>query len=70
VLLAEMNKLHLKKVQQKSMPTLSPQNEAELQALFEPGPDVDAPIEVQNLAYYQELDCMRLLVTFGHMNIS
>ncbi|WP_395767450.1 DNA primase [Aquirufa sp.] len=70
VLLAEMNKLHLKKAQQKSMPTISPQNEAELQALFEPGPEVDAVVEVQNLAYYQELECMRLLVNFGHLEIS
>jgi DNA primase len=70
VLLAEMNKLHFKKAQQKAMPTISPQNEAEIQALFEPGPEVDAPLEVQNLAYYQELECMRLLVNYGHMEIS
>jgi DNA primase len=70
VLLAEMNKLHFKKAQQKAMPTISPQNEAEIQALFEPGPEVDAPLEIQNLAYYQELECMRLLVNYGHMEIS
>jgi len=70
VLLAEMNKIHLKKMNQRaggSAPqSISPQNEVDMNALFAPEEEV---VEVQSLAYYQESECIRLLVNFGHLEV-
>ncbi len=76
VLLAEMNKIHLKNLKQRggansqsgSAP-ISSQEFSEVQNLIEPVSD--SGIEsYQNLAFYQESECIRLLVNFGHLEIN
>ena len=67
VLLAEMNKVHLRKMQQKSAPTISPEQDREIQALFQP--DIEETVQELNLAYYQESECIRLLINFGHLEV-
>lgn len=75
VLLAEMNKIHLKNLKQRggnlqpgSAP-ISGQEFREVQGLIEP--TVDSGLEsYQNLAFYQESECIRLLVNFGHLEIN
>jgi DNA primase len=76
VLLAEMNKIHLKNLKQRggaNSPTanspISNQAFTEVQNLIEPV--IETGIEsYQNLAFYQESECIRLLVNFGHMEIN
>jgi DNA primase len=76
VLLAEMNKIHLKNLKQKSgsnstlgSNAISNQAYQEVRDLIEPvlEPGVEA---YQNLAFYQESECIRLLVNFGHLEIN
>lgn len=76
VLLAEMNKIHLKNLKQRggtnsqlgSAP-ISSQEFREVQGLIEPA--ADSGLEpYQNLAFYQESECIRLLVNFGHLEIN
>lgn len=71
VLLAEMNKIHLKKMNQRSVgsapQSISPQNEVDMNALF--AAEEEAPVEVHSLAFYQESECIRLLVNFGHLEV-
>ncbi len=76
VLLAEMNKIHLKNLKQRgggnSQPgTSSISNQAftEVQNLIEPVSETGIE-SYQNLAFYQESECIRLLVNFGHMEIN
>jgi len=76
VLLAEMNKIHLKNLKQRggtnsqsgSAP-ISSQEFSEVQNLIEPISDSDVE-SYQNLAFYQESECIRLLVNFGHLEIN
>jgi len=76
VLLAEMNKIHLKNLKQRGggnsqggSSTISSQELREVQGLIEP--TVDSGLEShQNLAFYQESECIRLLVNFGHLDIN
>lgn len=76
VLISELNKIHLKGLKQKSSGVnqegnkqLSEQEYHELQGLFEPTDHESAP-QVQNLAYYQESECIRLIMNFGHLEIN
>lgn len=76
VLLAEMNKIHLKNLKQRggansqsgSAP-ISSQAYTEVQNLIEPVSDSGVE-SYQNLAFYQESECIRLLVNFGHLEIN
>ncbi len=76
VLLAEMNKIHLKNLKQRggansqsgSAP-ISSQEFSEVQNLIEPVSDSGVE-SYQNLAFYQESECIRLLVNFGHLEIN
>ena len=76
VLLAEMNKIHLKNLKQRggansqsgSVP-ISSQEFSEVQNLIEPVSDSGVE-SYQNLAFYQESECIRLLVNFGHLEIN
>ena len=76
VLLAEMNKIHLKNLKQRgggNSPTgtspISSQAYTEVQNLIEPVSETGVE-SYQNLAFYQESECIRLLVNFGHMEIN
>lgn len=76
VLLAEMNKIHLKNLKQRGGANLqagsapiSSQEFSEVQRLIEPMTDSGAGL-YQNLAFYQESECIRLLVNFGHLEIN
>ena len=76
VLLAEMNKIHLKNLKQRggaNSPTgsapISSQEFSEVQNLIEPVSDSGVE-SYQNLAFYQESECIRLLVNFGHLEIN
>ena len=76
VLLAEMNKIHLKNLKQRgggnSQTGTSPiSNQAftEVQNLIEPVSETGIE-SYQNLAFYQESECIRLLVNFGHLEIN
>jgi DNA primase len=76
VLLAEMNKIHLKNLKQRgggSLPTgsgpMSSQDFKEVQNLIEPFAETSSE-SYQNLAFYQESECIRLLVNFGHLEIN
>jgi DNA primase len=74
VLLAEMNKIHLKNLKQKggNVPTpgqVNPQDYQEIRQLIEPTAQSETPTH-QNLAYYQESECIRLLINFGHLEIN
>lgn len=76
VLIAELNKIHLKGLKQKTSSQqgsanqqLSAQEYQELQGLFEPT-DHESPTQVQNLAFYQESECIRLIMNFGHLEIN
>lgn len=76
VLLAEMNKIHLKNLKQRggansqsgSAP-ISSQAHTEVQNLIEPVSETGVE-SYQNLAFYQESECIRLLVNFGHLEIN
>lgn len=76
VLLAEMNKIHLKNLKQRgganspsgSAP-ISSQEFSEVQNLIEPVSNSGVE-SYQNLAFYQESECIRLLVNFGHLEIN
>lgn len=75
VLLAELNKIHLKNLKQRggaganASESISNQTWQEIQEIIEP--TGQAATETQsNLAYYQESECIRLLVSFGHLEIS
>jgi len=76
VLLAEMNKIHLKNLKQRGgtqtqggFAPISSQEFSEVQNLIEPV--LDSGVEsYQNLAFYQESECIRLLVNFGHLEIN
>lgn len=76
VLLAEMNKIHLKNLKQKGNSNSSSGSNAlssrefdEVRSLIEP--IADSGFEsYQNLAFYQESECIRLLVNFGHLEIN
>ena len=76
VLLAEMNKIHLKNLKQRggansqsgSAP-ISSQEFSEVQNLIEPVSETGIE-SYQNLAFYQESECIRLLVNFGHLEIN
>ena len=76
VLLAEMNKIHLKNLKQRggansqsgSAP-ISSQAYTEVQNLIEPVSETGVE-SYQNLAFYQESECIRLLVNFGHLEIN
>ncbi len=76
VLLAEMNKIHLKNLKQRgggNSPTgtspISSQAYTEVQNLIEPVSETGIE-SYQNLAFYQESECIRLLVNFGHLEIN
>ena len=74
VLLAEMNKIHLKNLKQKggNVPTpgqVNPQDYQEIRQLIEPTAQPETPTH-QNLAHYQESECIRLLINFGHLEIN
>ena len=76
VLLAEMNKIHLKNLKQRgggNSPTgtspISGQVYTEVQNLIEPVSETGVE-SYQNLAFYQESECIRLLVNFGHLEIN
>lgn len=76
VLISELNKIHLRGLKQKSSGVtpdgtkqLSAQEYQELQGLFEPTDHESVP-QVQNLAYYQESECIRLIMNFGHLEIN
>jgi len=77
VLISELNKIHLKGLKQKSFSSstegnnqqLSSQEYQALQGLFEPTDHESAP-QVQNLAFYQESECIRLIMNFGHLEIN
>lgn len=76
VLLAEMNKIHLKNLKQRSgnqtqggFVPISDQAFTEVQNLIEPVAETSGE-SYQNLAFYQEFECIRLLVNFGHMEIN
>jgi len=76
VLLAEMNKIHLKNLKQRgggipqsgSAP-ISSQEYQEVRDLMEPVSETSGE-SYQNLAFYQESECIRLLVNFGHLEIN
>ncbi|MFM1780409.1 MAG: primase, partial [Bacteroidota bacterium] len=71
VLLAELNKIQLKKMKGASNEPqqISAQQYAEVRDLIEPVQG-DQTVEVQNLAYYQELECVRLMINYGHLEIN
>jgi len=76
VLLAEMNKIHLKNLKQRGgtqtqggFAPISSQEFSEVQNLIEPISDSGVE-SYQNLAFYQESECIRLLVNFGHLEIN
>ena len=76
VLLAEMNKIHLKNLKQrgggnspKGTSPISSQAYTEVQNLIEPVSETGVE-SYQNLAFYQESECIRLLVNFGHLEIN
>jgi DNA primase len=76
VLLAEMNKIHLKNLKQRSgtqtqggFAPISGQEFREVQHLIEPVAETSGE-SYQNLAFYQESECIRLLVNFGHLEIN
>lgn len=76
VLLAEMNKIHLKNLKQRGgtnyLPGSSPissQEYQEVRDLIEPISETSGE-SYQNLAFYQESECIRLLVNFGHLEIN
>jgi DNA primase len=71
VLLAELNKIQLKKIKgaNSDPQQISAQQYAEVRDLIEPI-SADQPAEVTNLAYYQELECVRLLINYGHLEIN
>ena len=76
VLLAEMNKIHLKNLKQRAGGNLQPgiapisgQEFREVQHLIEPVGETSGE-SYQNLAFYQESECIRLLVNFGHLEIN
>jgi DNA primase len=76
VLLAEMNKIHLKNLKQRAGGNLQPgiapisgQEFREVQHLIEPVAETSGE-SYQNLAFYQESECIRLLVNFGHLEIN
>jgi DNA primase len=71
VLLAELNKIQFKKMKGASNEPqqISAQQYAEVRDLIEPVQG-DQTVEVQNLAYYQELECVRLMINYGHLEIN
>jgi DNA primase len=76
VLLAEMNKIHLKNLKQRGggnsqtgTSSISSQAFTEVQNLIEPVSETGVE-SYQNLAFYQESECIRLLVNFGHLEIN
>jgi DNA primase len=76
VLLAEMNKIHLKNLKQRGGTNsqvgpspISSQAYQEVRDLVEPVPETSGE-SYQNLAFYQESECIRLLVNFGHLEIN
>jgi DNA primase len=76
ILISELNKIHLKGLKQKSSNQFSDSSKAltaqeyqELQGLFEPSDHESTP-QVQNLSFYQESECIRLIMNFGHMEIN
>jgi DNA primase len=76
VLLAEMNKIHLKNLKQRSgtqtqggFAPISGQAFTEVQHFIEPVAETSGE-SYQNLAFYQESECIRLLVNFGHLEIN
>jgi DNA primase len=76
VLISELNKIHLKGLKQRpsgqnsdSSKQLSAQEYQELQGLFEPT-EHESPPQVQNLAFYQESECIRLIINFGNLEIN
>ena len=76
VLLAEMNKIHLKNLKQRGgansqsgFAPISSQAYTEVQNLIEPVSETGVE-SYQNLAFYQESECIRLLVNFGHLEIN
>ena len=76
VLLAEMNKIHLKNLKQRGgansqsgFAPISSQAYTEVQNLIEPVSETGIE-SYQNLAFYQESECIRLLVNFGHLEIN
>jgi DNA primase len=70
VLLSEMNKIHLKTLKQNvsPLPEISQQQRQELQEIIEPVPTKEQ--EIQDPIYYQEYECIRLLINFGNLEIS
>lgn len=70
VLLSEMNKIHLKSLKQavSPLPEISPLQRQELQEIIEPVAEEEK--EIQDPIYYQEFECIRLLINFGNLEIS
>jgi len=70
VLLSEMNKIHLKTLKQSvsPLPEISPEQRNELHSIIEPVAEEEK--EIQDPIYYQEYECIRLLVNFGNLEIS
>ncbi|RVU24738.1 DNA primase [Sandaracinomonas limnophila] len=70
VLLSEMNKIHLKQYKNSvsPLPEISQQQRQELQEIIEP--IAEEKKDIQDPIYYHEFECIRLLVNFGHLEIS
>lgn len=70
VLLSEMNKIHLKSLKQSvsPLPEISTQQKKELQGIIEPLAEPEK--EIQDPVYYQEYECVRLIINFGNLEIS
>lgn len=70
VLLSEMNKIHLKSLKQSvsPLPEISTQQKKELQGIIEPLAEPEK--EIQDPVYFQEYECVRLIINFGNLEIS
>ncbi len=70
MLLSEMNKIHLKSLKQSvsPLPEISTQQKKELQGIIEPLAEPEK--EIQDPVYYQEYECVRLIINFGNLEIS
>lgn len=78
VLLAEMNKIHLKNLNQRGgsfagdfsrSAQISSKQISEIEQLIQPSSEALLDTH-QNLAFYQESECIRLFVNFGHLEIN
>jgi len=70
VLLSEMNKIHLKSLKQavSPLPEISIGQRQELQEIIEPVQQES--VDIKDPVYFQEYECIRLLINFGNLEIS